>query len=119
MSFAAKVSRIIEKYGTRVILREGDCETSSTAVIQPLMYKNKMYVGSDVAPLGFVDKGHYLMIAPCDFPVKDYSRLLIFDGNKGYTVKRSETVKLKDEELYIWAVLTVHETFREDEYESA
>ncbi len=117
MSLASRVSKLIGKYGTRVTLSEGDIKTETRAVIQPLMYKNKMYIGSDIVPLGFLDKGHYLMVAPSDIPVKNYRKLVIFDGDKGYTVKRSEAVKVGDEVIYIWAVLTVYADEMEDEYE--
>ena len=118
MKLSAKVCKLLEKYGTNITLCEGSEEKTAKAVIQPMMYKNKMYVGSDVVPLGFLDKGHFLMIAPHTLPVKDYRKLVIFDGDKGYTVKRSETVKVGDEKVYIWAILTVYAKEREDEYEN-
>ncbi len=119
MRLSRKVCKLIEKYGTTITLCEGSEEKTAKAVIQPMMYKNKMYVGSDVIPLGFADKGHFLMIAPHDLPVKNYKNLVILDGDMGYTVKRSEIVKAGDEEVYIWAVLIVYAKEREDEYESA
>ncbi len=119
MNLSNRVSKLIEKYGTCVTLREGDRERDCRVVIQPLMYKNKMYIGSDTVPLGFVDKGHYMMIASSDLPVEDYRKLVICDKDKSYTVKRSEEVKLRDDVIYIWAVLTVYAKEREDEYESA
>lgn len=117
MSIYKSITAMLHRYGDDVTISEGGTERSGKAIIQPLMYKNKMYLGGSVLPGGFFDGGHYLMIAPVDSVISDYGNTLITDCGVTYTIKRSEVVRADNRDLYIWAVLTPHSPEAEDDYD--
>lgn len=106
-----KVARLLEHWGQKVQVVTADeagnaLVKEGKAFIQPLRYKNKMYLGGNYLPPGYADGGHYLYIggpkqridlAPFDTVVRTAA--------ESYAVKKAEKVCLKDEVLYVWAVL--------------
>ncbi|MGN0503933.1 MAG: hypothetical protein ACI4HJ_02675 [Ruminococcus sp.] len=116
MSIAQSVDRLISKYGDTIIVADGKREKTHKAIIQPLMYKNKMYLGGDVLPTGYLDKGHYLMTGPVGILGDNYEAAVITHRNIKYIVKRAETITASDEELYTWAVLEMYGEEVSDEY---
>ncbi|MBQ4569594.1 MAG: hypothetical protein IJA62_06045 [Ruminococcus sp.] len=117
MSVYNTIEKMIRRFGDDICIMEDALRNRSKAIIQPLMYKNKMYLGGTALPAGFFDGGHYLMIAPASLKVKDYRRAVVEDANAKYTIKRVEMVKADNKELYIWAVLTPYYPPVEDDYE--
>ena len=78
----------------------------SGGFIQPLRYKNKMYLNGVNTVIGFNSQGHYLYIGP---PDHDVSRLdseqWIESNSQKFTVDRSEKVYFKNEVIYVWAII--------------
>lgn len=116
MSVYNTVEKMILRYGDDIRITENSVCSRSKAIIQPLMYKNKMYLGGTALPAGFFDGGHYMMIAPASLEVKDYRHVVVESMGAKYTVKRVEMVKSDNRELYIWAVLTPYYPPAEDDY---
>lgn len=102
------VKGMFQKFGQDVICRSEDGWNSETfgGFIQPLRYKNKMYLNGVNTVIGFNSQGHYLYIGP---PDHDISKLpddgWIESCGKKFTVDRAETVYLKNEAVYIWAII--------------
>lgn len=117
MSVFSNIKDMLDLYGSDVAVKDKFGEFEGKAIIQPLMYKNKMYLGGEYLPAGYFDGGHYLMIAPCEDFIRDYRSTVITQGNEKYTIKRSELVSVQNKGLYIWAVLTPCCENLEDDYE--
>lgn len=110
-----RIGGMIERYGRRVQIEENGVLKKTRAIIQPLRYKNKMYVSGSFLPPGFADGGHYLYLgnawARLDLLPAD---TLIRTDEESYLLKRGEKVLLGDEILYIWAIL---QSYVEDAFE--
>ena len=97
---------MLEKYGQEVTLKTDDGWSSPifVALIQPLRYKNKMYLNGVNTVIGFNSQGHYLYIGPPDHdPEKE--RCHVESNGKKYTVDRWEKVYFKNEVIYVWAII--------------
>lgn len=104
MSGAAE--RVLSRLGRTVELVLPEETRKLKAVIQPLRYKNKMYLGGSFLPPGRLDGGHYLYLGPCSerlekLPFGTYLRAE--DGE--YAIKRSDTVYVGETPSYVWAIL--------------
>lgn len=99
---------MFNKYGQEIILKntEGWRSPIFGGFIQPLRYKNKMYLNGVNTVIGFNSQGHYLYIGP---PNHDLSALTgeswIESNGKKYTVDRCEKVYFKNTVVYIWAII--------------
>lgn len=107
-----KLQALIERYGRSVSLsmEDGWHSPQFRALIQPLRYKNKMYLEGVHTPIGIHDPGYYLYIGPA---AHDVTKL----GSMGEEVwaqrlrrgalpdRPAERVYLGEEALYIWAIL--------------
>lgn len=118
MGILASVNRGIKRYGDDVEIVRNGKTIKSKAFIQPLRYKNKMYVSGETLPAGFYDGGHYLYIGLNNVKIdKDYRNIIIYRNNKGYIIRRAENYIMKSKILYIWAILTPYIKPMEDDYE--
>lgn len=98
-----------EKFGSSVRLTDGAGWYSPVykAFLQPLRYKNKMYLEGTYTPIGRDSTGLYLYIGPASHNVTrlpETARIMDGDGRK-YVVQRAEEVKLSDKPFYYWAVV--------------
>ena len=85
------------------------------AFVQPLRYKNKMYLDGTFTQIGYADQGYYLYIGPPGIGVTEMGPFdrLMFEGNL-YLVTRAERFFVQKEELYCWAILRLCEKEGED-----
>jgi hypothetical protein len=106
MTAGARVDRQLQQWGRQVTLYLPQGEITVHAMLQPLRYKNKMYLGGAYLPTGFEDGGHYLYIGErrCRLDRCPAGVQLAADGQR-YLVKRAEAVYLGEEALYVWAVV--------------
>ena len=75
--------------------------------IQPLRYKNKMYLDGVNTAIGFNSEGHYLYIGPPEHDlttVQSPDTWLVFSSDK-FKIDRAEKVYAGNEVFYIWAVI--------------
>ena len=87
---------------------EGEWHTELyNAVIQPLRYKNKMYLEDKRLDLGVSDMGYYLYIGPPshDLSELDPNNYIVRSDSHDYFITRAEKVYLGERVFYIWAVL--------------
>ncbi len=75
----------------------------SHAVIQPLRYKNKLYVEFQPSEVGRTDDGCYLYLGAADTVFATDDRLEF--SSKKFVVERFEPVYLFGKPIYNWAVL--------------
>lgn len=106
-----EIAQMLEKFGNSVQVvmtsKGGEKVTYSIkAFIQPLRYKNKLYLESTVGELGIEDEGAYLYIGPPEpSPDKFGENCKVICDGENYYVTRAEQIKARDEKLYTWAIL--------------
>ena len=99
---------ILSKYGRKAGLfdRQDVLIGELYAFIQPLRYKNKMYLDGVNTQIGFNNQGHYLYIGPPDHDLTeiDSGVYLACNGTK-YKIDRAEVVYKGSEKYYVWAII--------------
>lgn len=97
---------IFAKLGRKVTLNDNGKTESCKALIQPLRYKNKMYLDGVYTEIGFNSQGHYLYIGP---PTPDLTlageSARIESDSVSYRIDRAERVYNGSEIFYIWAII--------------
>lgn len=103
------INKVLNTYGNSVFISGTDGWKSPTfkAFLQPLRYKNKLYQQGSFTPLGVNKNNVYLYIGPADHDLtKLDSTYRIHDSeNKKYIIDRAEKITVKNNTVYIWAVI--------------
>ena len=101
------ITRAIESFGRAVKVVSSDAtEETTKAFIQPFRHKDYSYYGGKCIDIGFNTGANYLYIGSKDVRIDKYPfNTVIKTNDESYTIKRAQKVCLKDEVLYIWAVL--------------
>lgn len=109
MSRAQTLRGLMRRYGREATLHlpNGWSSWKYHCFLQPLRYKNKMYLEGTDTKIGYNGQGYYLYIGP---PEQDLTKLdreaWVEIGGDKFAVSRGEKVFLNDEAVYVWAVLT-------------
>lgn len=97
------------RYGKSMRLSDGAGWYSPyfKAFLQPLRYKNKMYLEGTYTPIGRDTNGLYLYIGPADHDLTRLTRLArAHDSeNREFVIQRAEKVYRGEKVFYIWAIL--------------
>lgn len=99
-----QLRRLIDRYGRWVT----QCGTSFSfrCILQPMRYKNKMFLDSQYTKLGVVDESCFLYIGPANVPIAESVYPVLYDETgQHYVCVKTETVYFKNEPLYHWAIL--------------
>lgn len=119
MSIYKSILRELSKYGESLTVTTESGSLRIKGILQPLLYKNKMYLGGTQLPDGFFDSGYYMLICPPEVKLPVLGTAFLESKDKKYILKRSETVRVKSEDIYVWAVLMPYgEPAKEDFYEA-
>jgi|LSQX01.2.fsa_nt_gb hypothetical protein len=103
MNIEKRIDKIMQKYG-RTIGYGNSSLGQWHALVQPLRYKNKMYLQGTPTEIGRTEDGYYLYIGPADRSLfGDNVRLECEDMR--FSVDKTERVYIADKVAYIWAVL--------------
>lgn len=105
MSLFNLINKSIDKWGSTFKITENGKTVAYKGFVQPLRYKNNMYLGGERLDAGFFDGGHYLFITKGDAGITAHSSAIIEDANTKYAVKRAELFSLQDKNIYTWAIL--------------
>jgi len=108
MSETKDIRHVMERFGrqVRLCLPDGWSSENFGAFLQPLRYKNKMYLGGVNTSIGFNRGGYYLYMGPPEHDLTQLSReAWIQCGDERYTVDRAELVQSGDEPSHIWAII--------------
>lgn len=107
MDFQKEVLTLLEAIGEKAKVTVGENEYSINAIIQPMRYKNKLYIEQERTELGFRDTECFLYLGPAE---PDFAGLesdtVIYSRDRVYNVSRADRISLKGITQYIWAVLT-------------
>ncbi len=107
MSFEKTISRFFKESGAQTSIHLGQMTYNVKAIIQPMRYKNKLYIELGRTELGFKDSECFLYLGPSDV---DFSgaemETYITTADRSYNVSRADRIMLGEKVAYIWAVLT-------------
>ena len=94
-----------------VIKKDGEEITSFNAFLQPLRYKNKIYLRGVATELGYDSLKKYLLISPADvdLSVIDGTSLALFFGDKHLSIDHTEKVYLGKKPYYTWSIVSKEE----------
>lgn len=103
---------MIGRYGQQceIVVSGNDRLVKTKAFLNPLLYKNKIYIGGTYLPDGFYDGGHYLYIGRASVRLDNlpFGSVVKF-GSDTYIIKRAEQYIVAGECIYTWAVLQLAE----------
>ncbi len=103
------IEKMLNKFGNSIYITGADGWKSPifSAFIQPLRYKNKLYMSGDVTPIGINRNNVYLYIGPAghDLTRLDKTYRIHDSDNNSYLIDRAEKIKVKNNIVYIWAVI--------------
>ncbi|MCQ2514502.1 MAG: hypothetical protein MJ089_05385 [Ruminococcus sp.] len=117
MSIFKMMSDTINRYGSCITVSHNNTTFKINAFIEPLRYKNRIYIGGSYRKLGVSHSEKYLYIGPATTPLVANVSVIEHKGIR-YLVKRSEIYYLKDLPVYVWAILVPFGERLEDDYES-
>ena len=101
------IAQLFENHGTNITVTKGVDEKTVKAFIQPLRYKNKMYVDGNFLPAGYINGGHFLYIGPPTVSLnKNPHAYTLKTNDEEFVVKRAEKYTYRNSDIYIWAILT-------------
>ncbi len=99
---------LLKRYGRSVYITSEKLNSEIfNALVQPLRYKNKMYVAGTNTEIGLAEENYYLYIGPADKDLRKMGSsvtLYTADG-KSYEVQKSEKIYNGENVWYIWAVI--------------
>jgi hypothetical protein len=102
------VNAILSKYGRDICIKDTTGWQSKIfkAFIQPLRYKNKMYLEGTPTEIGVMDSGYYLYIGPPEHSFEHLAPGFYLESmGKRYVIDRFEKIYKGGRVFYIWAVL--------------
>ncbi len=100
---ANQIKLLMKEAGQQVEIARGEKTDIVYAFLQPLRYKNKMYIELQPSEVGRVDDGCYLYLGPSDaeFLADD----ILYANGRRFVVQRVEKVYLFSKPLYCWATV--------------
>ncbi len=108
MNYKTSVDSLFENLGENVNVSIEGNSTETKALIQPMRYKNKLYVESQRTELGFKDSACFLYLGPAELDFAGREADTFIETEKGiYNVSRADRISLKGITQYIWAILTL------------
>ena len=117
MSLFSCVDKEIGRYGSRVSITQSGTTVNTRAFLEPLRYRNKIYIGGEYHQLGFLRREKYLYVGKSTHRLVENESVIEMQGDK-YIVKRCETYFVKDTPIYEWAILVPYGEEKEDEYDA-
>ena len=101
------LSAEFKKWGRTLVIENTDSTRTAPfkGFIQPLRYKNKMYLYGVNTEIGYNSQGYYLYIGPPEHDLTVNEDALIIDGDVKYQIDRAEKIKFGEDVLYVWAVV--------------
>lgn len=112
MATAKSMKSLFRKSGiTITVCKGGEPVGSFKAFLQPLRYKNKIYLRGVATELGFDSLKKYLLISPpdVDLSVIDGSETTIRLENNHLSIDHSEIVYFGKEPFYTWSIVSKEE----------
>ena len=105
-----KTEKLFEKYGQKAklkIIGEESTIYNFKAFIQPLRYKNKLYLRGKYTEIGKNREDYYLYIGPPDIDISGVDGVftILYIGEESYLVYRAEKHNVGGKDIYVWAII--------------
>lgn len=104
MNVMPYVIKSIQIYGEDITVINDDDTVSTRALIEPLRYRNVIYIGGEYRPLGMEHSEKYLYVGIPDITLVENKTIVKRKDNE-YLVKRVEKYYVKEQVAYTWAIL--------------
>lgn len=101
------IKKLIAEFGRTVTVYSKESEYETKAFIQPLRYKNKLYLSDTPTYAGISDDTSYLYIGNGGNRIGADPKLRIKAGDTVLFVVKSEPIYISDVLFYEWAVLKI------------
>lgn len=98
------VIKSIQTYGEDIAVINDDDMVSTRAFVEPLRYRNVIYVGGEYRNLDMKHSEKYLYVGIPDIPLVE-NKTIIERKDEKYFVKRVEKYYVKEQVAYTWAIL--------------
>lgn len=100
-------NKLFDKYGVTVLSSGEEDSVEFPAFLQPLRYKNKIYLSGVPTELGYDGLNKYLLIAPpeVDIAYLESGDYTLSFGEDTFATDHCEPVYLAKKHLYYWAIV--------------
>lgn len=114
---AEKIRKMFSRYGRKLSFKTKTEEIHFEAFLQPLRYKNKMYLSAVHGELGFDTLTKFLLLCPGDIELEsvDGINVKLCIGGSDFSVDHCEKFCLGEDVLYNWAIVHRNEGVPEGE----
>ena len=117
MSIVNALISSIARYGGDITVTSNGSTVRGRAIVEPLRYRNKIYIGGEQRHLGFMKREKYLFIGTPDMNLNE-NRTVIEAASGKYIVKRCERYFIQDNPIYTWAIMVPFGERQEDDYDT-
>lgn len=103
---------ILNKMGLTLSIKKGTKTVSEfKALLQPLRYKNKIYLRGVATELGYDSLKKYLLLSPTDVDLSgiDGTEVSLYVGNTHLSIDHTETVYFGNAPFYNWSIVSKEE----------
>ena len=104
LNVTPSVIKSIQTYGEDIAVINDDNKVSTRAFIEPLHYRNKIYIGGEYRTLDMKRLEKYLYVGIPDITLVE-NKTIIERKDEKYLVKRVERYYVKEQVVYTWAIL--------------
>ncbi|MCR5652880.1 MAG: hypothetical protein K6F88_03675 [Ruminococcus sp.] len=111
------VNRILGKWGEKASITKNGKNFTADVLIQPMNRRWKTYLSGERVPSGILNNNHYYMIAAPELDLDKPDGGIVECGGKKYYIRSSGDFKVKNNKLYVWAVLAAHTEPVEGDYD--
>ena len=96
------VTRILEKYGSLLVLVRGQEQEGMTGFVYPVESLNWRNLEKEVSPLGEASRRQYGYLLPVGTPIREGD--LLRGSGKMYRVRRTQVFVYRNEPIYQWGI---------------
>ncbi|MBQ1183315.1 MAG: hypothetical protein IIX60_02570 [Clostridia bacterium] len=116
MNLSEKIAVMFQSIGEPITVSIEGVSHQVYAIIQPMRYKNKLYLEQERNELGFKDSECFLYLGPAEADFAGVERYTwIKTEDRSYNVSRADRIAIGGKTQYIWAVLTLR--LKDGEYD--
>ena len=117
MKTADYLSSALRRFGSTVTITRGGRTEVTKAFVQPLRRRHRLYINGKMDVSGYYDNTYRLYIGDSIHHFTCGDGAVISCMGEEYTVVTSEEFFIRDEEVYVWAILSPKNTTKEDDYD--
>jgi len=107
----------LKRFGNTVTITRGGRTEITKAFVQPLRRRHRLYINDKVGVSGYFDNAYRLYIGDRNHHFTYGDGTVISCMGEEYTVVTSEEFFVRDEEVYVWAILSPKNLTKEDDYD--